>query len=120
MPRCLLHPSSVLQLGLTPPYLAMCNATTTLFTRCFGAQAMTCGLVLGTATMTPFSFTAFGVAMVPYIVWNYWYGIGPARGVVTSMMWLDFAGNVVFGAGSLYCAKLLQEQEEEDRRVKKA
>jgi hypothetical protein len=76
----------------------MCNTTTSLFVRCFGAQAMTCGLVLGTSTMTPFSFTAFGIAMVPYL------------------MWMVFVGNVFFGAGSLYCAKLLREQEEGDKQ----
>ncbi len=79
---------------------------------------MTCGLVLGTSNMTTFSFTAFGLAMLPYIGWNYWFGIGPARGMVTKLMWMDFVGNVFFGAGSLYCAKLLREQEEEDQEEK--
>ncbi|KAK5652147.1 hypothetical protein OQA88_10789 [Cercophora sp. LCS_1] len=115
---CLLHPSSVLALGFTPPYYAICNVTTSLFTRCFGAQAMTCGLVLGTSTMTSFSFTAFGLAMIPYIGWNYWFGIGPGKGMVTSLMWMDFIGNVFFGAGSLYCAKLLKEAEEEEEEKK--
>lgn len=78
---------------------------------------MTCGLVLGTSTMTSFSFRAFGLAMLPYIGWNYWFGgIGPGRGMVTSLMWMDFLGNVFFCAGSFYCAGLLQEQEEEDQK----
>lgn len=113
-----MHPSSVFALGLTPPYLAISNVTTSLFARCFGAQAMTCGLVLGTSNMTSFSFTAFGLAMIPYIGWNYWCGIGPGKGMVTSMMWMDFIGNVFFGAGSLYCAKLLKEVEEEEQAKK--
>ncbi|KAK3359551.1 hypothetical protein B0T25DRAFT_564541 [Lasiosphaeria hispida] len=116
----LMHPSSVLSLGFTAPYAAMTNATTTLLARCFGAQAMTCGLVLGTSTMTSFSFTAFGLAMIPYIFgFNYWFGLGPARGMMTSLIWLDFVGNVFFGLGSLYCAKLLREQEEEDAKAGK-
>ncbi|KAK3328137.1 hypothetical protein B0T19DRAFT_183649 [Cercophora scortea] len=114
---CLVHPSSVMALGFTPAYAAICNSTTSLMMRCFGAQAMTCGLVLGTCDMTPFSFTAFGLAMVPYIGWNYWFsGIGPARGVITKLMWMDFFGNVFFGLGSLYCAKLLREQQDEDMK----
>lgn len=110
-PRCLLHPYSVIALGFTPKYVVMSNATTYLFARCFGAQAMTCGLVLGTSEMTAFSFTAFGLAMIPYIGWNFWFGIGPAKGMVNSLIWLDFAGNVFFMGGSLWCAKVLREVE---------
>jgi hypothetical protein len=48
-PRCLLHPSSVIVLGPAPQY-ALTNRTTSLLMRCFGAQAMTAGLLLGTST----------------------------------------------------------------------
>lgn len=110
-PRCLIHPYSVIALGFTPKYVAMSNATTYLFTRCFGAQAMTCGLLLGTSNMTAFSFTAFGLAMIPYIGWNFWFsGIGPSRGMINSLMWLDFIGNVFFMSGSLWCGKVLREE----------
>lgn len=70
---------------------------------------MTCGLVLGTSEMTVFSFTAFGLAMIPYIGWNIWFGIGPAKGMTTNWMWLDFVGNLFFMGGSLWCAKALRE-----------
>ncbi|KAK4234711.1 hypothetical protein C8A03DRAFT_18438 [Achaetomium macrosporum] len=107
---CLLHSYSVVALGFTPRYVAMSNETTHLLMRCFGAQAMTCGLVLGTSEMTAFSFTAFGLAMIPYIGWNFWFsGVGPARGMINSLMWLDFFGNVFFMGGSLWCAKVLKE-----------
>jgi len=112
------HPSSVLSLGFTAPYLALCNVTTSMFVRCWGAQAMTCGLVVGTSTMTPFSFNAFAAAMLPYIGWNLYMGFGPGKGMLTNFLWLDFAGNVFFTLGSLYCAKLLREQEEEDKEKK--
>ncbi|KAK0727635.1 hypothetical protein B0T26DRAFT_695230 [Lasiosphaeria miniovina] len=112
---CLVHPSSVMALGFTPAYAALCNTTTALLMRCFGAQAMTCGLVLGTSTMTPLSFTAFGLAMIPYVGWNFWFSaVGPAAGVISGLMWMDFAGNLFFGLGSLYCARLLREQQQED------
>ncbi len=89
----------------------MSNETTHLFVRCFGAQAMTCGLLLGTSDMTAFSFAAFGLAMIPYIGWNFWFsGIGPGKGMINSMMWLDFVGNVFFLGGSLWCAKVLREE----------
>lgn len=109
--RCLFHPSSVISLGFTPEYIALSNETTDLLFRCFGAQAMTCGLLLGTSEMSSFSFTAFGLAMIPYIGWNYWCsGIGPGGGMINSMMWLDFCGNVFFMLGSLWCAKVLREE----------
>ncbi|KAK4457640.1 hypothetical protein QBC42DRAFT_278641 [Cladorrhinum samala] len=112
----LIHPSSVIALCLTPKYAAMANTTTRLFARCFGAQAMTCGLLLGTSDMTPFSFTAFGVAMVPYLAWNVWFGVGPARGMVNELMLIDFVGNLFFMGGSLWCAKVLREEEGAKRK----
>ncbi|KAJ5657543.1 uncharacterized protein N7484_001192 [Penicillium longicatenatum] len=105
---CLFLPSTVIGLSLTPQYVSY-DRTTLLLMRCFGAQAMTCGLLLGTATMTKRSFTAFGLAMIPYLTFNAWFGIGPGQGMFTPLLWLDFVGNVTFGLGSLYCASLLTE-----------
>jgi hypothetical protein len=112
--RCLFHPYSVVALGFTPKYVAMANETTHLFVRCWGAQAMTCGLVLGTSQMTAFSFKVFGLAMIPYIVgFNFWFSdIGPAKGMINSWMWVDFIGNMFFMLGSLWCSKVLKEEEE--------
>lgn len=111
-PRCLLFPSTVIGLSLVPKY-ATTEYTPTLLMRCFGAQATTCGVLLGTANMTPKSFVAFGLAMIPYLGFNYWFGVGPGKGVFTSLLWLDFVGNVTFCAGSFYCAWLLGRDEEE-------
>jgi hypothetical protein len=81
---------------------------------------MTCGLLLGTSDMTVRSFTAFGLAMIPYIGFNAWFGFGPAKGMFTKMLWLDFIGNVVFLSGSLYCAKLLEEEADDVKGKKVA
>jgi hypothetical protein len=77
---------------------------------------MTVGLLLGTAPMDEHSFTSFGLAMIPYVLFNAWFGVGPGRGVFTRWLALDFVGNVFFGLGSVYCAKLLREQREEDEK----
>ena len=87
--------------------------------RCFGAQAMTTGLLLGVSPMNEGSFTFFGLAMIPYLMFNAWFLIGPGRGVFTKLLLMDFVGNVVFGAGSAYCVKLLREQREEEESKKK-
>jgi hypothetical protein len=85
--------------------------------RCFGAQAMTAGLLLGSSNMTVASFTAFGVSMIPYLVFNAWFIIGPGRGFFTNWLWMDFVGNMVFLSGSLFAAKLLKDDEEEQKET---
>lgn len=98
-------------MGFVPEY-AVVNRVNSLLMQCFGAQAMTCGLVLGTSQMTSKSFTIFAAAMIPYIVaFNGWFGLGPQRGLLTNWLWLDFAGNIFFLSGSLYCARLLKKPE---------
>ncbi|KAL2798990.1 hypothetical protein BJX66DRAFT_294538 [Aspergillus keveii] len=110
--RCLLYPTSAIRLSLAPQYITLDRAPV-LIMRCFGAQAMTCGLLVGVADMSRKSFLAFGAAMVPYLGFNAWFGIGPGRGVFTPWLWLDFVGNVGFFVGSLWCAQLVGEAEGE-------
>ncbi|KAL4756253.1 uncharacterized protein BDW70DRAFT_164659 [Aspergillus foveolatus] len=105
---CLLHPASAMRLSFNAEHVTTDRASLLLM-QCFGAQATTCGMLLGVANMSRTSFTVFSLAMVPYIVFNVWFGIGPGRGVFTHMLWLDFIGNVFFCLGSLYCAILLRE-----------
>ncbi|KAM7185353.1 hypothetical protein V8F20_011830 [Naviculisporaceae sp. PSN 640] len=122
---CLLHPSSIFQLGFTSAYAPLCNVTTSIFCRCFGAQAMTCGLVLGTSNMTSKSFYIFGAAMIPYIVgFNFCFApwrLAPGRGYFTNLIWLDFVGNVFFLGGSLVAGWLLGgvEEQEKEKELKK-
>lgn len=99
-------------MSIVPEY-AVVNRLSSLAMQCFGAQAMTCGLVLGTSTMTSKSFSVFAGAMVPYIGFNFWFGVGPGKGLFTKWLWLDFVGNVFFLVGSLYCSTLLKEQEDD-------
>lgn len=80
---------------------------------------MTCGLLLGVAPMDERSFTFFGIAMIPYLAFNAWFGMGPGKGVFTKLLWMDFVGNVTFALGSVYCVKLLREQRDEDEAGKK-
>jgi hypothetical protein len=80
-----------------------------LLMRCFGAQALTTGLLLSTSEMSAKSFTSFGLAMIPYLGFNAWFLVGPGRGMFTGFLWLDFVGNVVFLGGSIFAAKLLTD-----------
>lgn len=85
--------------------------------RCFGAQAMTSGMLLGVSPMDERSFASFGLAMVPYLMFNGWFIVGPGRGVFTRWLFMDLVGNVFFGLGSAYCFKLLREQREKEEKA---
>jgi hypothetical protein len=78
--------------------------------RCFGAQAATAGLLLGVSPMDERAFFAFGLAMMPYLFFNFWCLIGPRRGMFTSLLRMDFIGNMTFDLGSWYCVRLLRLQ----------
>ena len=78
--------------------------------RCFGAQAMTAGLLLGTAPMDERSFASFGLAMIPFLGFNAYFIVGPGREVFTKWLLMDLVGNLFFGLGSAFCAKVLREQ----------
>ena len=77
---------------------------------------MATGLLLAASTMTARSFTAIGLAMIPYLGFNAWFGIGPGRGMFTKWLWMDFIGNMVFLSGSLVAVKLLRDDEEEKKK----
>ncbi|KAL4874461.1 hypothetical protein BJY04DRAFT_203928 [Aspergillus karnatakaensis] len=105
---CLLHPSSVITLSFRAPYKSL-DYTSQLLMQFFGAQALTTGLLLGVSNMDRFGFLMFGVAMVPYMMFDLWYGIGPGRelGVFTGWLWVDFVATVGFCAGAGGCVWLL-------------
>lgn len=67
--------------------------------------------------MTATSFTAFGVSMISYLGFNAWFIIGPGRDFFTNWLWMDFVGNMVFLSGSLFAAKLLKDDEEEQEKA---
>ncbi|KAH7355406.1 hypothetical protein BKA65DRAFT_498348 [Rhexocercosporidium sp. MPI-PUGE-AT-0058] len=107
-----------LRLSLAPAFFNQAY-TTQLLMQCFGAQAMTVGLLLGVSDMTVKSFTCFGLAMVPYLGFNVWFLGGPGRGVFSRWLWADFVGNIVFFGGSLVAAKLLRDDDTKSKETRK-
>ena len=79
---------------------------------------MTPGLLLGTTPANERTFASFGLAMIPYFVFNAWFIVGPGRGVSTKWLFIDLIGNVTFALGSAYCFTLLKEQREENEGKK--
>lgn len=89
---CLLHPVSVERLSLQAEYQHL-STTSALLIACFGAQALLAGLLVLFSTFTRRTFLVFGVAMLPFLAFNYAFVfVWP---IFTSWMALDLVGNLL-------------------------
>ncbi|MFT3808746.1 MAG: hypothetical protein QM698_02395 [Micropepsaceae bacterium] len=88
----LLAPQSVIDLTLLPEFRTGTPALP--FTvACFGAQAMISGLFAAFARFTRATFLAYGIALLPFFFFNWWFTfVDP---VFTMVGLLDAAGNAV-------------------------
>lgn len=88
----LLAPRSVIALTIRPEYQSN-DFLAVLAIACFGAQACLFALVAFTAVFTRRTFLAYGIALLPFFVFNYWfYFVVP---VLAPLGLLDLAGNAV-------------------------
>jgi hypothetical protein len=86
----LFAPASVIELAVTPAYRD--STFLTRFTMaCFGAQAVLFGLMALVTQWSARAFAAFGVLLLPFFGFNYWFHYEVP--VLTSIGMLDFAGN---------------------------
>ena len=88
----LLAPDSVIELAVRPEfqsddYLAKFSLA------CFGAQACLFALVAFTAIFTKRTFAAYGIALLPFFVFNYWFYFRVP--LLTEVGLLDFVGNLI-------------------------
>lgn len=89
---CLIAPASVIALCIQPAYQSDAFLVT-FAVACFGAQAMISGLFAAFSRFTKATFFAYGVGLVPFFAFNYWfYFVEP---VLTPIGLLDFVGNVI-------------------------
>ncbi|KAI9144115.1 hypothetical protein BKA69DRAFT_1058363 [Paraphysoderma sedebokerense] len=108
---CLLAPRQVLTLSfLSPPLLPV----PVLLTQCFGAQAMLCGLLLGTANMTSKSFKYFGLATLPFFGFNYYYVF--VNQLCTKLMALDLLSNCLIVGCCWWGYNVEKEKESEGKK----
>jgi hypothetical protein len=90
---CLLAPASIIDLSFRPEY-RLHHPTVTLAIGCFGAQAMLAGIFAAFSRFTRGTFIAFGVAVLPFFFFNYYfYFVEP---MFTRFIFLDAVGNLVF------------------------
>jgi hypothetical protein len=88
---CLLAPGSVMALCFTPAYRSDAPVVPVLI-GAFGAQALIAGLFAATARFTRATFAAYGAALIPFFVFDYWFfAVTP---MLTWIGLLDAVGNV--------------------------
>jgi hypothetical protein len=89
---CLVWPSSVLELAVRPEWRSD-DPIVPVLMAAFGAQAMIAGLFAATATFTRTTFAAYGAALLPFFVFDYYfYAVEP---MLTEVGLLDAVGNAV-------------------------
>ncbi|HEX5776253.1 MAG TPA: hypothetical protein VFX95_06195 [Caulobacteraceae bacterium] len=89
---CLVSPSSVMALTITPAYQSDAPIVPILV-GAFGAQALIAGLFAAFSRFTKATFLAYGVALLPFFVFNYWFFV--VDPMLTALGMLDAVGNVV-------------------------
>ncbi len=88
----LIGPRSVIDLTFLPEYREG-GRILPFAVACFGAQAMISGLFAAFSRFTRATFLAYGVALLPFFAFNWWFTfVDP---VFTSLGLLDAVGNVV-------------------------
>ena len=88
----LLAPQSVIDLTFLPQY-RVGTPILPFAIACFGAQALIAGLFAAFARFTRATFLAFGIALIPFFVFDWWFTfVDP---VFTKLGLLDALGNVV-------------------------
>jgi hypothetical protein len=87
---CLVLPGMVERLGVRPEYYHG-TTTTALFIGCFGAQALLAGLFAWFSRFTRATFLAYGIALLPFFGFNYWFVF--VVPVFNQWMALDFVCN---------------------------
>ena len=87
---CLFFPEMVERLGVRPEFYHG-SPTTALFIGCFGAQAILSGLFAALSRFTKGTFLAYGIALLPFFWFNYWFVF--VVPIFNEWMALDFLSN---------------------------
>ena len=114
---CLVAPASVVTLTVTPAYQDY-STLTLVSLGAFGAQACLAGLFAAFSRFTRRTFTAFGVALLPFFVFDLWfYYVVP---VFNALILLDLAGNLGMLALCWYGWRNCNHEEEKMAQTKEA
>jgi hypothetical protein len=89
---CLVSPSSVMALTIRPEFRTE-HPTALLALGAFGAQAMIAGLFAAFSRFTRTTFLAYGIGLLPFFVFDYWFYV--VTPMFTPLGMLDAVGNVI-------------------------
>lgn len=89
---CLLAPRSVMLLSFRPEYHSN-DAIATFLIGGFGAQALIAGLFAALSTFRKRTFLGYGIALLPFFVFNYYFYVVVPMFTIVGM--LDAVGNVI-------------------------
>ena len=88
----MLAPSHVIATVVRPEYQRF-DRLTVLCMACFGAQACLAGLFISFSHFTKTTFLAFGIALLPFFVFNFWFT--RVEPIFNSLGLIDLAGNII-------------------------
>ena len=89
---CLIFPHMVERLTFRPEFIQGTLASAVMM-GCFGAQAMLSGLFAAFSRFTRTTFLTYGLALLPFFWFNYWFVF--VVPLFNGWMMLEFAANVV-------------------------
>ena len=89
---CVLSPASVMALTIRQDYRTE-HPLVLIALGAFGAQAMIAGVFAAFSRFTRTTFLAYGIALLPFFVFDYWFYV--VEPVFTLVGMLDAVGNVV-------------------------
>lgn len=89
---CLVSPGSVMALTIRPEHQSQEFIALFAF-GCFGAQAVLAGLFAAFSKFTKTTFLAYGLALLPFFVFNYWFFV--VKPVLSVVGLLDAVGNLI-------------------------
>ena len=90
---CLIAPESVIMLTVREPYRDT-SLVTLVAMGAFGAQAMLSGLFAAFSVFTRRTFLAFGISVLPFFVFNWWFCAKVP--LFNGLILLDTLGNIIF------------------------
>lgn len=89
---CLISPSSVMALTITPAFQSDAPIVPIVM-GAFGAQALIAGLFAAFSRFSKTTFLAYGIGLLPFFVFDYWfYAVVP---MLTPLGLVDVVGNVI-------------------------
>jgi hypothetical protein len=89
---CLVSPASVIALTVRPEHQSS-DPLLLLTLAAFGSQAVLSGLFAGFSVFTRTTFLVYGIALLPFFVFNYWYYF--VEPLFNELILLDTLGNII-------------------------